>query len=394
MWSEEGSQEGRCSAPGGSEEPSGSGAAVASAADGDGARPGASERAVRVYVGTWNMHAKNPPESLVPFLPDGGGEYELYAIGTQEAERSIPQSMLLPSKAKWEARLQEAFGPRYKCVGRHTLAAIHLALFAKRELLPAIAHVQSAHVATGIGNKLGNKGGVGICFQLGRTSVLLINSHLSAHQHKVKERDADFHRIDQQLPLRPPAATRGSAAEGVAEGACAHFDVVVWLGDLNYRIRGNRTAVEALCMRASAQARQAAEWRGEEAHWAAMRAVLLANDQLRRQQALGLAFVGFEEAEIQFKPTYKFDAESDTYDTSEKQRVPAYTDRILYKSRRKDAVQVLQYDACSEVRTSDHRPVFALLEVRYEVSGTASGSQRQKRHTRSASTASAICAIS
>lgn len=48
--------------------------------------------------------------------------------------------------------------------------------------------------------------------------------------------------------------------------------------------------------------------------------VLLANDQLNRARAAGEAFQGFVEGDIRFRPTYKFDAESDQYDTSKKRR--------------------------------------------------------------------------
>ena len=42
-------------------------------------------------------------------------------------------------------------------------------------------------------------------------------------------------------------------------------------------------------------------------------------------------FVGFREGPIHFAPTYKYDAGTHDYDTSEKQRVPSWTDRILYR---------------------------------------------------------------
>ena len=57
-------------------------------------------------------------------------------------------------------------------------------------------------------------------------------------------------------------------------------------------------------------------------------------DQLRGEMAAGRAFAGMAEAPITFRPTYKFDRHSLDpfgYDSSEKRRVPAWTDRILFR---------------------------------------------------------------
>ena len=45
---------------------------------------------------------------------------------------------------------------------------------------------ESSSVATGLGNTLGNKGGVGVGFTVGSTSFLFINAHFAAHQNKVR----------------------------------------------------------------------------------------------------------------------------------------------------------------------------------------------------------------
>jgi len=44
-------------------------------------------------------------------------------------------------------------------------------------------------------------------------------------------------------------------------------------------------------------------------------------------------FHGFIEGELQFAPTYKYDSFSDDYDTSEKGRIPAWTDRVMWWSQ-------------------------------------------------------------
>jgi phosphatidylinositol-bisphosphatase len=344
------------------------------------------------------MHGKDPPDDLRPWLGDASKRYDLYAIGTQEACRSIEMSLFLPSKAKWESKLRETLGSDYVCVATHTLAAIHLALFARRSLVGSIRCVRTAHVATGIAHTFGNKGGVGISVAIGRTSVLLVNSHLAAHQNAVEQRNADYLRIDTQMPLRPagvpvPPGLGGSpnplrsslrTSQGGEGQVCASatYDVCVWLGDLNYRIQGNRAVVDSLLAPPSATSRASRDWEGEREHWDKMCAVLLANDQLRQERSAGRAFAGFDEAVITFRPTYKYDKDSEAYDTSDKCRIPAYTDRVLFRSAAPGTVQALRYDACQQMRTSDHRPVLAELRVAYEPGEPPMTSEERARERR------------
>lgn len=55
---------------------------------------------------------------------------------------------------------------------------------------------------------------------------------------------------------------------------------------------------------------------------------LVAADQLKKVIDSKTAFVGYEEAPLLFRPTYKYDLHSSRYDTSEKLRIPAWTGAV------------------------------------------------------------------
>ena len=53
-------------------------------------------------------------------------------------------------------------------------------------------------------------------------------------------------------------------------------------------------------------------------------------DQLIKTKDADDLLYRFYEDPITFLPTFKYDKNSDVYDTSKKQRTPSYTDRILF----------------------------------------------------------------
>lgn len=67
------------------------------------------------------------------------------------------------------------------------------------------------------------------------------------------------------------------------------------------------------------------------------------HDQLSRERQEGRTFANFTEEAITFKPTYKYNRGENVYDTSEKRRVPSWTDRILYRSKLDYAIECLEY---------------------------------------------------
>ncbi|MGH0120517.1 UNVERIFIED_CONTAM: hypothetical protein FKN15_016363 [Acipenser sinensis] len=192
-------------------------------------------------------------------------------------------------------------------------------------------------VKTGMGGATGNKGAVAIRMLFHSTSICFLCSHFAA---------------------------------GQSQGRLLYsHDYIFWCGDFNYRIDLPNEEVKELI---------------RQQNWDA----LTTGDQLVNQKNAGQIFKGFLEGKIDFPPTYKYDLFSDDYDTSEKCRTPAWTDRILWKRRKwpfdKSAEDLnllnasfdeedklsytwtpgsLLYYGRAELKTSDHRPVVAVIDV-------------------------------
>lgn len=71
--------------------------------------------------------------------------------------------------------------------------------------------------------------------------------------------------------------------------------------------------------------------------------------------AEGKEFPMLEEGLITFRPTYKYDPQTDNYDTSKKQRAPAWCDWVLWMKNEENLFQ-MSYE-WKESTFSDHRPV-------------------------------------
>ena len=116
-------------------------------------------------------------------------------------------------------------------------------------------------------------------------------------------------------------------------------------GDMNYRIDQRREAVIA-----SIRAGELPQ--------------LVIHDQLRKEIKFNRAFRlrEFCEGALDFAPTYKYDRRSDEFDTSEKARVPAWCDRVLWRSQVPARVEQLHYRRW-EANVSDHRPISAGFRI-------------------------------
>lgn len=98
---------------------------------------------------------------------------------------------------------------------------------------------------------------------------------------------------------------------------------------------------------------------------------ILEKDQLIVQKQAGSVFNDYTEGDVTFPPTYKYDLFSEDYDTSEKLRAPAWTDRVLWRRRKMLQDEGiydwsegrLLYYGRAELKQSDHRPVIAVINI-------------------------------
>lgn len=194
--------------------------------------------------------------------------------------------------------------------------------------------MRSDIIPSGLLGVMGNKGGVGIRFNINDSSFCIVNCHLNAYMDNVPRRNQDYHEIQSKMTF---------LFKGRQISIWDH-DFLFWMGDLNYRLEEEDEKVRKMI--------KAGDYNG-----------LLAHDQLYDQMKKKLAFDSFLESPITFSPTYKYIKNTNEYVPVTQNRIPAYCDRILWKVAEDEVVQPISYRR-HELLGSDHRPVSATFIIK------------------------------
>ncbi|XP_025961379.2 inositol polyphosphate 5-phosphatase K isoform X2 [Dromaius novaehollandiae] len=260
---------------------------------------------IRLHIVTWNVGTASPPPDVTGLLQLNslGPAMDMYVIGLQEVNSRITNFLSdLAFDDPWSIFFMTVLSPLgYVKLSSVRMQGLLLLIFVKHVHLPFIRDIHTQYTRTGLYGYWGNKGGVTIRMSLYGHTVCFINCHLPAHMENTEQRLDDFEKIlEMQFEEEDIPST-------------LDHDILFWFGDLNFRIAdyGIHFVRESINNR-----RYNLLWE---------------KDQLNMAKKKEAFLQDFIEGPLQFKPTYKFDLYSDVYDTSEKKRKPAWTDRILWR---------------------------------------------------------------
>ncbi|ODN75742.1 hypothetical protein, variant [Cryptococcus amylolentus CBS 6039] len=337
---------------------------------------------LNIRCATYNVNNKVPPKGTTELAGlVGQGEEDVIVVGLQEADLRVGAMFLVMTQY----------------VGVVTIILV------RKSLRPHVSRIETAERGIGLLGFGGNKAGVAVRMKVYDTVFCFVNSHLAAFSTALDRRRLDFSTLRSTLTFPRPAITNVDAAKPAItrtnssvttrsasikdetlpkdggqdeqddEGEKVEADVVnpvfeefwpddgkalgvddshvlIWLGDLNYRIDLPDSEVREKV--------EAQEWQS-----------LLEKDQLRLDITAKKSFARFEEGAIDFPPTFKYVHGSSTFDF---ERAPAYTDRVLYSlppsplsspsssnptpPTNQHALKITSYTS-HPILWSDHRPV-------------------------------------
>ncbi|XP_039035490.1 type IV inositol polyphosphate 5-phosphatase 7-like isoform X3 [Hibiscus syriacus] len=294
---------------------------------------------------------------LTPMVnPISSDSYHYAAVPVSEKRASF--SAISDNTPMWRPITQQRHhrqpvigGSKYKLMASKKMVGVFISVWMKKELLKkyCVSNVKVSSVACGIMGYLGNKGSVSVSMLIEGTSFCFIAAHLASGEKKGDEGRRNHQVTEIFKRTSFPRSAKGD--DSLHPLTILGHDRIFWFGDLNYRLYNLEDNLARHLIK--------------KQDWKALQEF----DELRREQEDGV-FQSWREGNIEFAPTYKYSSlNCNRYSgglpnrSGEKQRTPAWCDRILWYGK---GVKILSY-LRSEIKFSDHRPVSALFSTQIEV---------------------------
>lgn len=237
--------------------------------------------------------------------------------------------------------MKDILGADYTSMAMENRGQMRLFVWARSSIAPLIKEVKVSGENTGIGGVLANKGGIVVSMDYGDTRMTFISAHLAAH-----EGDNYYKaRCENVAEILKGSRTFELCKKNQIDLALSSHHIFV-CGDLNFRTKfdGELSHEEKFAM--AQELIKAQDWKG-----------LYSYDELHKGVDRNDLMVNFKTLPCDFHPTFKVNRkEGFSY---KDQRIPSYTDRILFKSSPgiSDNLKQYAYEPCEDFITSDHKPV-------------------------------------
>ncbi|KAH0795732.1 Endonuclease/Exonuclease/phosphatase family protein [Histomonas meleagridis] len=251
---------------------------------------------------TWNVASNEANDSVLddltkvfhsPTLPS-----DVVIIALEEIDMSFKSVVTGNSDntelwTKYILKAQHiASNDSYEVVAHDSMGGVYCCALVRKGLNPPVKESSIQTKKLGANGMLANKAAVFFRMNIGEMSLVAICCHLAPHDQNWEQRNTQWHEIVSYE---------------------TNSDYIIFMGDLNYRI--SMTYEEVIDKINSKSLSD-----------------LYEKDQLHITQQNDKIINAFKEPKILFNPTFKYDLNSNIYDTSPKHRVPSWTDRILIRT--------------------------------------------------------------
>ncbi|CAD8131415.1 unnamed protein product [Paramecium pentaurelia] len=311
---------------------------------------------ISILLITWNVGGNNPittdfSQNILNLQEQSNPD--IIVFGLQEIVDLNPQNIVIMSNEKtiqlWDKLFQSNLSKiePYTKIGESDLVGIYISIFVKTSQISRMTQIDTDVVKTGLGGTIGNKGGVSVQFKFDDSLLGFTCCHLTSGNKQCQQRLSDIDEIHQRAFQNSKFKINLS-----------NLDYSFLFGDMNFRIElPYQEVVEQIknylqliskdpnCPNAKAKL-----------------AYLLNQEQLGNKKKRNQYLQNYWEGSINFLPTYKYDKNSQIYDTSKKQRTPSWCDRILVNCKEGLICQQRYYKR-NECLDSDHRPVSSYYVV-------------------------------